>query len=94
MLYADGKLYHTGIVDINPVLDPIGVGDAYIAAYLHAHFRWKGQHQKHLDYALTASAMKNTIIGDFNLLSEREVLDTMRTVLPGTEEYIPIKTYT
>ncbi len=94
LLYADGVLYHTGIVDINPVLDPMGVGDAFIAAYLHAHFRWKGQHQKHLDYALTASAMKNTIIGDFNLLSEREVLDTMRTVLPGTEEYIPIKTYT
>jgi 2-dehydro-3-deoxygluconokinase len=81
VLYADGKLYHTGIVDINPVLDPIGVGDAYIAAYLHAHFRWHGEHQKHLNYALTAAAMKNTVLGDFNLLTEQEVLDTMKEVL-------------
>ena len=75
MNYSDGVLYHTGIVEIEPVLDPMGVGDAFIAAYLHAHFRWKGEHQKHLDYALTASAMKNTIMGDFNLLSEREVVE-------------------
>ena len=93
LMYADGVLYHTGIVDINPVLDPMGVGDAFIAAYLHAHFRWRGQHQKHLDYALTASAMKNTIMGDFNLLTEREVLDTMEVVLPDSAKYIPIKTY-
>lgn len=93
LMYADGMLYHTGIVDINPVLDPMGVGDAFIAAYLHAHFRWKGEHQKQLDYALTASAMKNTIMGDFNLLTEQEVVDTMEVILPDTEKYIPIKTY-
>jgi 2-dehydro-3-deoxygluconokinase len=81
VLYADGKLYHTDIIDINPVLDPMGVGDAFIAAYLHAHFRWRGDHQKHLNYALTASALKNTIMGDFNLLTEEEVLETMETVI-------------
>ena len=86
VLFADGKLYHTGIVDINPVLDPIGVGDAFIAAYMHAHFRWHGEHQKHLNYALTASSMKNTIMGDFNLLTEQEVLDTMEEVL---KDFIP-----
>ena len=85
LMYADGILYHTGIVDINPVLDPMGVGDAFIAAYLHAHFRWRGQHQKHLEYALTASAMKNTIMGDFNLITEQEVLDTIPVVLPSRQ---------
>lgn len=86
VLYANGELYHTGIVDINPVLDPMGVGDAFIAAYLHAHFRWQGEHQKQLNYALTASAMKNTIMGDFNLLTEEEVLDTMEVILG---DYLP-----
>ena len=81
LLYTDGVLYHTGIYEINPVLDPMGVGDAFIAAYLHAHSRWQGDHQRQLDYALTASAMKNTIMGDFNLLSEEEVLDTMEAWL-------------
>ncbi len=77
VMYADGELYHTRIIDINPVLDPMGVGDAFIAAFLHAHFRWMGEHQKQLDYALTASAMKNSIMGDFNIVSEQEVLDVM-----------------
>lgn len=77
LLYTDGELYHTGIYEINPVLDPMGVGDAFIAAYLHAHFRWMGNHQRQLDYALTASAMKNTVMGDFNLITEGEVIDVM-----------------
>lgn len=77
LTYADGVLYHTRIIDINPVLDPMGVGDAFIAAYLHAHFRWMGEHQRHLDYALMASAMKNTIPGDFNLLTEEEVVNAI-----------------
>jgi 2-dehydro-3-deoxygluconokinase len=64
----------------------MGVGDAFIAAYLHAHFRWQGEHQKQLNYALTASAMKNTIMGDFNLLTEEEVLDTMEVILG---DYLP-----
>ena len=81
LLYADGTLYNTAIVDVNPVLDPMGVGDAFIAAYLHAHFRWPDQCQRHLEYALAASAMKNTIIGDFNLISEQEILETIAVVI-------------
>ena len=77
LLYADGNLYHTRIMDIDDVLDPMGVGDAFIAAYLHAHFKWKGEHQMQLDYALTASAMKNTVLGDFNLITEEDILECM-----------------
>ena len=81
LLYTGGKLYHTSIVDINPVLDPMGVGDAFIAAFLHAFFKWENESQKQLNFALTASAMKNTIMGDFNLVSEDEVLDCMEDII-------------
>ena len=80
LLWAEGRLYSTKIYDINPVLDPVGVGDAFVAAYLHAFFRWKGDHQYCLDYSLTASAMKNTVMGDFNLITEQEVLDCMESM--------------
>lgn len=73
LLYADGKMYHTKIYDINPVIDPMGVGDAFIAAYLHAFCRWGDENQRCLDFALAASAMKNNVVGDFNLVTEQEV---------------------
>ncbi len=81
LLYTNGQLYHTSIVDINPVLDPMGVGDAFIAAYLHALFKWTNEHQKHLDFALTASSLKNTIPGDFNIVTEEEVLECMKDII-------------
>ena len=72
-IYADGKLYHTRIYDIDPVIDPMGVGDAFIAAYLHAYIHWKDDNQHCLDFSLAASAMKNNVVGDFNLVTETEI---------------------
>ncbi|MBQ2055048.1 MAG: sugar kinase, partial [Bacteroidaceae bacterium] len=63
----------TRIYDIEPVIDPMGVGDAFIAAYLHAQYRYPDDAQHCLEFALAASALKNTIPGDFNLISEEEV---------------------
>lgn len=34
-------LYTTKIYDIQPIIDPMGVGDAFIAAYLHANLKWE-----------------------------------------------------
>ena len=73
LIYQEGKLYTTRIYDIEPVVDPMGVGDAFIAAYLHAQYRYPDDAQHCLEFALAASALKNTIPGDFNLISEEEV---------------------
>ena len=73
MLYIQGKLYTTRIYDISPIVDPMGVGDAFIAAYLHAYQHWNDDPQRCLDFALTASSLKNTIPGDFNLNTEEEI---------------------
>ncbi len=72
-IFAEGKLYHTRIYDINPVIDPMGVGDAFIAAYLHAYTHWGDDNQHCLDFSLAASAMKNNVVGDFNLVTEEEI---------------------
>lgn len=37
---VEDKLYTTRIYDIQPIIDPMGVGDAFVAAYIHAHQKW------------------------------------------------------
>jgi len=78
LLCEEGKVYAAPVYDIQPVIDPMGVGDAYVAAFLHADRKWKGDTRRCLDFALAASALKNTVNGDFNLCSEEEI-EAVRT---------------
>lgn len=75
-----GKLYTTRIYNIDPVIDPMGVGDAFVAGFLHARGRWGGDLQRCLDFSLAASQLKNSVTGDFNLVTEDEVLEQMENV--------------
>ena len=77
LLYTNGQLLRTRIYDINPVLDPMGVGDAFVAAYVHASLKWPDNLQRTLDFALAASQLKNSVKGDFNLVSEEEIVAQM-----------------
>ena len=79
VLFAEGQLYTTRLFDIDNVLDPMGVGDAFIAAYLHGYAKHPDDNLACLQFALAASALKNTIPGDFNLISEEEVEDLIAT---------------
>lgn len=79
VIYAEGKLYTTKIYDVDNVIDPMGVGDAFIAAYLHAYLKYGDDNARCLDFSLAASALKNTIPGDFNLITEEEVEDVVGT---------------
>ncbi|MCR4809898.1 MAG: sugar kinase [Prevotella sp.] len=78
LLYTsdDGKEYEllkAPIHDINGVVDPSGVGDAFMAGLLHAVNAFPGDNQLQLNYSLAASALKNTIPGDFNLATDEEI---------------------
>jgi len=78
LLYdAVDQLYTTRIYDIEPIVDPMGVGDAFIAAYIHAHQKWGDKNQYCLDFSLSASAIKNTVPGDQNLVTEEEIINNM-----------------
>ena len=78
LLWMEGKLYTTRIYDVQPLIDPMGVGDAFVAAYIHALLKWPADPQYCLEFALSASALKNTIPGDQNLVTEQEVMDNMK----------------
>ena len=61
------------INDINGVVDPSGVGDAFMAGLLHAVYAYPSNDQMQVNYALAASTLKNTIPGDFNLATDEEI---------------------
>ena len=77
VLLADEKMYHTRIIDIPQIVDPMGVGDAFAASMIHSHLHWPDDKQRFLDYSLAAAALKGTIPGDFNLSTEEEILAVM-----------------
>ena len=77
LLFTDGQLLEAPIVDIPDVVDPVGVGDAFMGGFLHAVSLFPGDRQRQLHYSLAAAALKNTIPGDFNLSTEHEILDVL-----------------
>lgn len=74
---VEDKLYMAKVYDIQPIVDPMGVGDAFIAAFIHAVMKWEGDNQRCLDFSLSASALKNTVPGDQNLVTEEEICSNM-----------------
>ena len=77
LLWTDGTLLEAPIVDIPDVVDPVGVGDAFMGGFLHAISLFPDDYQRQLDYSLAAASLKNTIPGDFNLSTEEEILDVL-----------------
>ena len=77
LLWTDGELLQSPIMDIPDVIDPVGVGDAFMGGWLHAISLFPDDKQMQLNYSLAAAALKNTIPGDFNLSTEEEILDVL-----------------
>jgi 2-dehydro-3-deoxygluconokinase len=60
------------------VVDPSGVGDAFMAGLLHAVEAFPDDNNYQLNYALAASTLKNTIPGDFNLATDEEIQELIK----------------
>ena len=74
LLWTNGTLLQAPIIDIPDVVDPMGVGDAFMAGLIHALGAFPGDEQLALNYSLAASALKNSIPGDFNLATHDEIM--------------------
>ncbi len=77
LLWTGGRLLKAPIIDIPDVVDPVGVGDAFMAGLLHSLFSFPNDEQLVLNYSLAAAALKNTIPGDFNLTNDEEIMDVV-----------------
>lgn len=73
VLWNAGELYYGPTYDITPIVDRVGGGDSFVAGLIYGLNTFSDDYQRALDFATTASALKHTIIGDFNLVSVAEV---------------------
>ena len=75
VLWANGEIYTSRIYDIRPIVDQMGVGDAWVAAFIHARHQWPDDDRHCLEFSTAAASLKNTVPGDQNLVSEKEARD-------------------
>jgi 2-dehydro-3-deoxygluconokinase len=68
------EFYESKHYDINPIIDRVGGGDSFSGGLIHGMLKYNNDQAKALEFAVAASALKHTINGDFNLVSEAEVL--------------------
>lgn len=75
-LIYDGKsFYQSRRYEISPVIDRVGGGDSFAGGLIHGMLKYNWDQEAALEFAVAASALKHTVNGDFNLVSEAEVLN-------------------
>jgi 2-dehydro-3-deoxygluconokinase len=77
ILWNGQQYLESPILDINPIIDRIGGGDAFMAGFIYGILQYNTE-QKALDFATSASALKHTISGDINLATVAEVEEIMQ----------------
>jgi 2-dehydro-3-deoxygluconokinase len=77
------ELYISKLYDIPHIVDRVGAGDSFVAGLIYGFLRFNNDYQKILNFAVAASCLKHTIIGDFNLVSVDEVLKIMEGNVSG-----------
>lgn len=72
MIYNGTDFYESRRYDINPIVDRVGGGDSFSGGLIHGLLTMSTQGEA-LEFAVAASALKHTVLGDFNLVSIAEV---------------------
>ncbi|MGC9521105.1 MAG: PfkB family carbohydrate kinase [Anaerolineae bacterium] len=72
ILWHDGDIYTAPTYDIRPIVDRVGGGDSFMGGLIYGLLTYEDK-QDALNFAVAASALKHTIVGDFNLVSVAEV---------------------
>lgn len=73
--WINGKYFETESIEINPVVDRIGTGDAFAAGLIYGLINF--DNEKALRFANASCAVKHTILGDVNLSSAEDILEVM-----------------
>lgn len=67
--------YTTRTYHVTPIVDRIGVGDAFAAAAIFKLMKECQSYQAVLEFAVAASCLKHSVWGDFNLVEVQEIED-------------------
>lgn len=77
VLYDRTNMYIGPQYEITPIVDRVGGGDSFTGGLIYGLLTYKENLQTALNFAVAASCLKHTILGDFNLVSVDEVLKLM-----------------
>lgn len=73
VLWQAGSFYRAPIYDITHIVDRVGGGDAFASGLIYGLRSFGADYQRALNFAVAASCLKHSIIGDFNQVSVTEV---------------------
>lgn len=76
-LYDGTSLYTSGDYNIENILDRLGTGDAFMAGLIYRLMDAKEDLKNVVEFAAAAAAMKHTVYGDWNLVTEMEIESLM-----------------
>jgi 2-dehydro-3-deoxygluconokinase len=76
VLWDDRSFFFGPTYQITHIVDRIGGGDSFSAGLIYGLLNYDDK-QKSINFAVSASALKHTIFGDFNLVSVEEVENLM-----------------
>ncbi len=71
LLLAGGQIHHSTRYDMT-IVDRVGGGDAFAAGLIYGYLS-RMPHSDSLEFAVAASCLKHSIVGDFNLVTVDEV---------------------
>lgn len=73
VLWNGGKIFQSKKYNISHIVDRIGAGDAFMAGIVYGLIHFRDDSQTALEYAVAASCLKHSIVGDINLATVNEV---------------------
>jgi 2-dehydro-3-deoxygluconokinase len=73
VLWGSGTFITAPTYDIAHIVDRVGGGDSFVAGLIYGLNTYDVDRQRALDFAVAASCLKHTIVGDFNLATVDEV---------------------
>ncbi|HKZ54431.1 MAG TPA: sugar kinase [Anaerolineales bacterium] len=78
VLWHAGEFFTGKTYDITPIVDRVGGGDSFTGALIYGLLGHPDDPRRALEFALAASALKHTVMNDFNLVSVAEVESLMK----------------
>ena len=72
ILWDGGDVYVSPVYDITHIVDRVGGGDSFMGGLIYGLLSYENK-QDALNFAVAASCLKHTVMGDFNLVTVDEV---------------------
>jgi len=77
VLWSEGKFFTAPTYDIIPIVDRVGGGDSFMGGLIYGLRKYTDDPGKALRFAVAASCLKHSIMGDFNAATVAEVEQLM-----------------